>query len=571
MSVSNTTVRQIYVADGDQVSFPIPFQIIKDEHTIIKVSLADEEGVITPVIGGYTLSPNNSQPTAVVFDLAPEVPNLVIVERTLPLTQVVSYIATGTFNAKDHERAMDRLVMMVQQISERIGATPEINIVDQKNGFNPALAKAIPGAVITINEDGDGFEYVPRDAFKGDKGDQGDSGTMQVGTVGEIEDDDPEPMSVTNVGTAQNAILNFVLRKGKQGDKGDTGDSTVLVTVTDALPDDGVGSNGDMWFFISNGDPDNGNVYQKTLGTYTLKGNIMGPPGGVDTFNGRAGAVVPVASDYSADMVDFDPTGTGLASTDVQAAIAELANDLGVVVLALNDLDAAGVPYDNAASGLTATDVQAAIDEVKGEIDNFESLPPGGTAGQILTKKSATDGDAEWEDPGESLPPGGTTGQVLAKQSATDGDAVWVDPVATAEDVSYNNATSGLAATDVQAAIDETADAVDTALTALAALLVTYAQALNGSANLLLANITGLVETLVIVTTSSTEFNSLNLPAPDRLTKLTIIMAAGNTTTTAITGAVDARATGIRLESGDSMTFVADLTTSTWKLIGRNY
>lgn len=54
------------------------------------------------------------------------------------------------------------------------------------------------------------------------------------------------------------------------------------------------------------------------------------------------------------------------------------------------------------------------------------SLPPGGTTGQVLTKQSGTDGDADWEDV-DGLPPGGTTGQVLKKQSGTDGDADWED------------------------------------------------------------------------------------------------------------------------------------------------
>lgn len=35
-------------------------------------------------------------------------------------------------------------------------------------------------------------------------------------------------------------------------------------------------------------------------------------------------------------------------------------------------------------------------------------LPPGGTAGQILVKLSAADGDAEWQDPPESGGPSTT-------------------------------------------------------------------------------------------------------------------------------------------------------------------
>ncbi len=69
-----------------------------------------------------------------------------------------------------------------------------------------------------------------------------------------------------------------------------------------------------------------------------------------------------------------------------------------------------------------------------------------------------------------ALPQGGTSGQVLAKAGGTDFDVGWVDPVATADDVSVAPA-GGLAATTVQAALEELdteKQPRDTDLTALA-------------------------------------------------------------------------------------------------------
>lgn len=44
--------------------------------------------------------------------------------------------------------------------------------------------------------------------------------------------------------------------------------------------------------------------------------------------------------------------------------------------------------------------------EVDDKIDNIQALPEGGTTGQVLTKKSELDGDADWEDitGGDTLP-----------------------------------------------------------------------------------------------------------------------------------------------------------------------
>lgn len=53
-----------------------------------------------------------------------------------------------------------------------------------------------------------------------------------------------------------------------------------------------------------------------------------------------------------------------------------------------------------------------------------------------------------------ALPTGGTAGQYLRKESSVDGDADWQN--IDASSVVYDNTSSGLTATDVQAAIDET-------------------------------------------------------------------------------------------------------------------
>jgi hypothetical protein len=56
-------------------------------------------------------------------------------------------------------------------------------------------------------------------------------------------------------------------------------------------------------------------------------------------------------------------------------------------------------------------------------------LAAGGTTGQLLAKKSATDFDTQWINPsGANLPVGGTTGQHLTKNSATNYDAGWTTP-----------------------------------------------------------------------------------------------------------------------------------------------
>ena len=53
------------------------------------------------------------------------------------------------------------------------------------------------------------------------------------------------------------------------------------------------------------------------------KWNIL-TPSGVNSFNGRVGAVVPASGDYDASDIDYDNTTSGLTATDVQDAIDEV-------------------------------------------------------------------------------------------------------------------------------------------------------------------------------------------------------------------------------------------------------
>lgn len=125
----------------------------------------------------------------------------------------------------------------------------------------------------------------------------------------------------------------------------------------------------------------------------------------VNSFNGRSGDVLPTAGDYTASDVS----------------------------------------YDNTVSGLTATDTQAAIDELtssKQDTLTFDNTPTVGSSNPVTS-----DGIAAAIP---SIPVSSVFNRTGAV-AATSGDY-------DADQVDYDNTTSGLTATDVQAAIDEIAN-----------------------------------------------------------------------------------------------------------------
>lgn len=215
--------------------------------------------------------------------------------------------------------------------------------------------------------------------------------------------------------------------------------------------------------------------------------------------------------DQNSAEVPYDNSGSNLAATDVKAALDELDSDLtaindhdsvtlnaagttqdtldltgqevtvnlatvssdgamsqadktkldGIEASATADQIAVEVPYNNTVSGLTAANVQSAVDELDGRLDTVEASSHDAVT---LAVDSTTQ---------ETLDLTGQAISVALVTTTTDGamssaDKTKLDGIEanakddqSAAEVSYSNGTSGLTATDVQAAIDEIDATVD--------------------------------------------------------------------------------------------------------------
>ena len=234
----------------------------------------------------------------------------------------------------------------------------------------------------------------------------------------------------------------------------------------------------------------------------------------VDTVFGRTGNIIAVSGDYAASEVSYDNTTSGLTATDVKEAIDELAASGGS---GTDDQTAAEVPF-TPAGNISATDVQDAIEELdteklaathegtggashanattgtagfmssgdKTKLDGIESgadvtdtanvtsagalMRSGGTmTGDIVFNASQTFDGRDLSVDGaklDGIDPGAEANTVDTVFGRT-GDIVAVAGDYAASEVSYDNTTSGLTATDVKAAIDEVASSVTDDQTAL--------------------------------------------------------------------------------------------------------
>jgi len=122
MTISSEENRAAYFGDGVLTAFSYSYRA--DNDSDIHVFL----GTIEQVSGYSLVRESDGVGGEVTFDVAPGESVAVDILRKVPLTQEVDYSPYDAFPAETHERALDKLTMAVQQItntSEGIIRTPE--------------------------------------------------------------------------------------------------------------------------------------------------------------------------------------------------------------------------------------------------------------------------------------------------------------------------------------------------------------------------------------------------------------------------------------------------------------
>ena len=549
MAVSNLVVKQDYVGNGATTTFAIPFAFIKPDQ--IKVYLLDTvtgSATLQVISTNYTYN-NPTNPTSIVMNVAPAAGKWLRVIRVTAINQDTEIENNGEFLEEEMETALDKLTLMMQEVSDRMASAIVLSPVDSviSNVLPPISANAVLGS------SPDGLSYVWRAAAdfvgpqgeQGEKGDKGDTGaTGATGATGEtgygiffdmgapsngFGNDNDVYVDEQNFNIYYKITGAWALKGNLKGPKGDTGNTGPQGPPGDkgddgvdgndgadgeagsqiysnyGAPLDSLGKDTDLYvdrnapfnyyyklsgswvlqnslqglqgppgadgaigptafgLFIDTGVPDNafGNdndiwidnttfdLYYKITGAWVVQGSLR-PPGfpaggtagqvirkidgtdyntewhtlvkgdvGLGNVDNTSDANKPVSTatqtalDLKADQADLDTTDTNVSGLALRMNTAE--DDIDALEAGKQDSLGAGTLGQHLVWGVGGP----AWD------DQDPALPPGGTAGQLLTKNSGTDGDASWQDPPVTLPSQtGNAGKILE----TDGtSASWVD------------------------------------------------------------------------------------------------------------------------------------------------
>ena len=136
MTVSSTTVKNSYSANGSTTSFAYAFYIAAA--TELKVYIRSSTGTETLKTYNthYTLTNIGVAGGGnVVFktspsDYTPASGETVVVQRVVPLTQATDYVENDPFPAATHEAALDKLTYVAQQLQEEVDRSLKLSVTN---------------------------------------------------------------------------------------------------------------------------------------------------------------------------------------------------------------------------------------------------------------------------------------------------------------------------------------------------------------------------------------------------------------------------------------------------------
>lgn len=179
MTVSSSTSRADYTGNGLTVDFAVPFRFLEDTHLLVLRTIIATNVTTVLVLNslgadGYSVDgagqPSGGTVTVVTAPAAGT--ERLSILRKVPRTQLTDYIPNDSFPAESHERALDKLTMLVQEQGEvtdravvlspqTVGVSNELpgpvalNLLRWKpdlsgleNAVPPAIATVAPGAVV---------------------------------------------------------------------------------------------------------------------------------------------------------------------------------------------------------------------------------------------------------------------------------------------------------------------------------------------------------------------------------------------------------------------------------------
>jgi len=156
MTVSTTTAKVSYFGDGTTVAFAVPFVFFgATELEVIERVVATGVETIKTLSTHYTVAGGNGSTGTVTAVAAPSATAQWTIRRKTARTQLTDYLSGDPFPADTHERALDRLTALLQEVEEATARALQFLVTDPASSIG-ALPSSISRAGKTLAFDVDG-------------------------------------------------------------------------------------------------------------------------------------------------------------------------------------------------------------------------------------------------------------------------------------------------------------------------------------------------------------------------------------------------------------------------------
>lgn len=158
MTVSNSLARHVYVAgEGATPPYPIDFPFLDNTH--VAVTRRDAEGNEFPWVEGthYSLiadADGGGGTLTILSGHALTAGESLVIVRDVPATQEADYQEAGRFPAETHERALDKLTMIAQQLGEAIGRALAVPRTDAADSLELPIDVERAGRFLAFDSEG---------------------------------------------------------------------------------------------------------------------------------------------------------------------------------------------------------------------------------------------------------------------------------------------------------------------------------------------------------------------------------------------------------------------------------
>jgi hypothetical protein len=136
MTISSTTVKNSYSANGTLDTFNYTFKVFADADLQVIIRDASATETVKTLTTHYTVTGAGSASGGTIVFTSGNIPSAtetVVIRRASPQTQAIDYIANDPFPAESHEEGLDRSMMAIQQLQEEVNRSIKLSRTNTMN------------------------------------------------------------------------------------------------------------------------------------------------------------------------------------------------------------------------------------------------------------------------------------------------------------------------------------------------------------------------------------------------------------------------------------------------------